>query len=145
MKEHLSAWLLAVVVTFVVGSIAQSQFVLAGLEQIGVAISYSSRFYTTLNDLVGLLPGYGTVIAIGFLPAFGFAGWIRKKLQTGLWVFPLAGFVTILTIFAAMYPIFEVTLVAGARSTAGLVCQCLSGALGGVVFTTVNRRIKGEV
>ena len=139
MKEYLSAWLLAVLVTFVAGSVAHSQFVLAGLEQIGISISMTSRFYTTADDLIGLLPGYGSVIAVGLLPAFGFAGWVRKKLQTGLWVFLLAGFVAMLTIFAAMYPLMEISLIAGARSTAGLVCQCLSGALGGVVFVVVKK------
>ena len=80
MKEYLFAWLLAVLVTAVTGSIIQSQFVLTGLEQVGVSISLSSRFYTTFNDLAGLLPGYGAVIALGLLPAFLLASWIRRKL-----------------------------------------------------------------
>ena len=143
MKGYLSAWLPAVLVTLVAGSIAHSQFVIADLEQIGISISVTSRVYTTIDDLIGLLPGYGTVIAIGLLPAFGFAGWVRRKLQTGLWIFPLAGFVTMLTIFAAMYPLMEISLIAGARSTAGLVCQCLAGALGGLVFVAIKKPEEG--
>lgn len=144
MKEFISAWLLAVLAAFVAGSVAHSQFVLADLEQIGVSISLSSRLSTTFEDLVGLLPGYGAVLAIGFLLAFLLAGWVRNTFHTGGWIFAMAGFVAVLTVFALMYPLMEITLIAGARSMAGLICQCLAGALGGIVFA-ILKKSKGEV
>ncbi|AGH43378.1 hypothetical protein C427_1269 [Paraglaciecola psychrophila 170] len=43
----------------------------------------------------------------------------------------------------AMHPILEITLLAGARSTFGFICQSLAGAMGGVVFA--NLRIKQHI
>jgi hypothetical protein len=34
-----------------------------------------------------------------------------------------------------MHPILEITLLAGARSTLGFICQSLAGAMGGWIFS----------
>ena len=139
MKAFISACWPAVITTFLMGSMANSQFVLADLELIGVAIPFSSRLSATLNDLTGLLPGYGAVIAIGFAIAFPLASWCRHRFNTGRWIFPLAGFTSIFAIISLMHPVMEITLIAGARSTVGLMCQCLAGALGGCMFAARKR------
>ncbi len=127
-------FLMAVLVTYIIASVSHTYFVLNGLVSVGVNIDLSSRVSTSLSDIFGLV-AYAGIIALGFLIGFGVMGLIRRfyKLLPP-WVYPLAGILAMLCIHIAMFPIFEVTLIAGARTTLGLVAQCAAGMVGGWVF-----------
>lgn len=128
-------FIIAVFATFVLASLSHSQFVLHELSRLGVEIDLPTRISSTIDDLLGLAPGYGGIIAAGLLIGFLVMGLVRKfRPQTGFWVYPLAGFLALMVTHIAMFPIFNVTLIAGAREPMGMLVQCLAGAFGGWAF-----------
>ncbi len=135
-----SHFLIASMATFVLASLAHSQFVLHELGALGVEIDFATRLSSTLDDFIGLMPTYGIVITVSLLLGFVITSLIRKYLKhLGYWLYPIAGFVAILMAHIAMHPILDITLIAGARSTFGLICQCLAGAFGGWAFMNMRQ------
>lgn len=125
----------AVLVTFILASISHSQFVLSELVAVGIQIPIPDRISMTLSDLKGLLPGFGTIIAIAMLLGFLIISAVNRWVfNLGNVRFVIAGALAMLTALAAMHPIFDVSLIAGARTTMGLIMQCVAGAAGGWVF-----------
>ena len=134
-------FLLAVLVAFCLATISHSQFVLLELSKVGAEINFVTRVSASFSDLLGLLPTYAPVIAIGMLISLPFATWLRSKFSSSFrgW-YPIAGGATMLAIHAAMYPILEITLIAGARSVLGLLMQVTAGVIGGWVFYQLRTR-----
>lgn len=134
-------FLLAVLVTTLIGTLIQTQINLAALSNIGVDIGWSARLDATGADLLGFTPSFGPIVAIGFLVAFLIAALIARWWPQGKPVlYPLAGFVAILTAMLLMAAIFKLTPVAAARSTLGLLALALSGAAGGLLFVCTRPR-----
>lgn len=131
----LTRFMLAWLVCFTLASMAHSQFVLSGLSKQGIHITLSQRWQMSLSDWWGLLPTYGVVLAVGLLIAFGVATWLARRF-TGrrVMLYSLAGFAGLLCIHLAMQPLMDITLIAGARGTLGLLTQAATGLIGGWVF-----------
>lgn len=128
-------FLLAVLSTFVLASLSHSQFVLHELSALGIEIDFATRLSSSLDDLRGLIPGYGGIIFVALLLGFLIMTAVRKFVPSlGSWTYPLGGGIAILVTLIAMHPIFHITLIAGAREPLGILCQCLAGAFGGWVF-----------
>ncbi|MFQ3196766.1 MAG: hypothetical protein ACJAUL_003498 [Paraglaciecola sp.] len=133
-------FLLAVLVSFILASLAHSQFVLFELAKVGVQIDMASRVSMTLDDLLGLRQSYGPAIALGLLLAFAVMGAIRKyRPHTTPWVYPLGGALAMLVMLLAMQPIMHITLIAGARTPFGILAQCAAGFAGGWVFMKLRK------
>ena len=130
----LSAWLVA----FLLASVFHSCFVLYGLIVIDIDINTASAFSMIFQDITGLLPTYGVIIAAALLIAFTFARFVFLKQSTttslSILVFALSGATAFMVMLAAMQPILDVTLIAGARTTMGIFAQCASGFVGGALF-----------
>jgi nucleoside recognition membrane protein YjiH len=110
------------------------------LAKVGVQIDMASRISMSIDDVLGLLPSYGPVIALSLLLGFALMGVIRKyRPRTTFWVYPLAGALAMLVMLLAMHPLMQVTLIAGARSSYGLVAQVLAGFAGGWLFKTLRQ------
>lgn len=139
---HLSGrFLLAVLVTTLIGTLIQTQINLAALGEIGVAVDTSARLATSGADLLGFTPSFGPIVAVGFLIAFLIAALFARWWPQGkALLYPLAGFVAIITAMLLMAAIFKLTPVAAARSTFGLIALGMSGALGGWTFWQMQRR-----
>jgi hypothetical protein len=138
-RHSLVPWVLASVAGFIAASICHTHSVLYRLTALGVDIPPQVRARATLDDLLGLAPTYLPIIAIGMAIAFFVASALVRRLpiyRTAL--FALAGFCAMATILLAMFPIMEITLVAGARGWQGLLAQGLAGALSGAVFATTR-------
>ncbi|WMS88488.1 hypothetical protein [Pleionea litopenaei] len=121
------------IISYVFASIFHTQQVLSELSKLGVEIGGKTWLDTALSDLWGMLPSYGLAIMIGFLIAFSLlvkTGWF-KSVPT-LVRFTLIGILVILLIHALMYPILNITLIAGARSAFGFSLQLFSGSIGGL-------------
>ena len=121
----LPAFLSAVLVSYLLASGLHTLFVLQGLANMGVEVSYSTYLRTIFQDLLGLLPGYGTVILLGL--ALGFTIIKQVIIYTRIpakFAYPLAGALTFIAILESTHPIFEVTLIAGARTNLGYIA-CL--------------------
>ncbi|MDP1627735.1 hypothetical protein [Parvibaculum sp.] len=134
------AFVLAVVVTTVLGSIAHTQFVLAGLADVGADVSLSDRLSMTAHDIVGMGPLYGAIIGLGFVVAM-LAGALVFRLagtQRTL-IYVVAGAAAVAVALTTMGIVYDITPIAGARSTLGFVTQMVAGALGGFAFARVSR------
>ncbi|MFQ3251183.1 hypothetical protein [Glaciecola sp.] len=154
--QFLVQLIVAALVTFFVASTLHTQSVLSNLIAIGAEIPFAIRIETVFKDYLGLLPSYGVIIFIGMLIAMPIAGLISKTLssksqkeesveqspnnETQLWLFALAGAVAIFTILAAMQPIMNITIIAGARGFSGMFTQSIAGAIGGGAFALVRSR-----
>jgi hypothetical protein len=131
--RFIRAWFL----TFTLASMAHTQFNIWQLGKVDIAVSLNQRIAMTGQDWLGLLPSYGVIIAGGLL-----LGWLicavifhftqaRSTLVKASFI--LAGGITIGAIHTAMYPILQVTLIAGARDF-GLLLQILCGLIGACWF-----------
>jgi len=128
-------FLLSVLFTFVLASLFHSQFVLFELTRLGIEINFTTRIDSSLDDMLGLLPGYGPITLVSLLLGFMLINLLNKFIfMPRYWRYSVAGLLAMFTAHMAMYPIFNITLVAGARTTIGLLCQCLSAAAGGWIF-----------
>ncbi len=138
-----SAYCLAVMTTFTCASFFHSQMVISRLSELGVSIGIGLRLSYTFEDWIGLLPGYGSIIAVGLLLGFSIIYLCRKRLKlNSVLLFGLGGMTSLLVIHLAMYPIMHITLIAGARSELGFILQVLSGLVGGLTFGALFQKIK---
>lgn len=139
-------FLVAVIFAFVLASLFHSQFVMAELVKVGVEISFNDRLSMSLDDLLGLYPSYGIVIAVSFFIAFIVASQFIKRFKLSPYIlYCLAGAMGVAVALLAMHPILDITLLAGARSTFGFVCQSLAGAMGGWTFSYLRVAAKNVI
>lgn len=128
-------FLLAVFAAFVLASLFHTQFVLHELVKLGIEIDLTTRLSTSLDDMLGLLPTYGSAIALSLLLGFTATYFLmRRSTKFTPWLYPLAGGVALLSCLLAMHPILDITLIAGARSALGMTAQVLAGVFGGWAF-----------
>ncbi len=133
-------FLVAVIFAFVAASLFHSQFVMAELSKVGVEILFKDRLSMSIDDLLGLYPTYGIVIAVSYFISFTVAGILIKRFKLSPYImYCLAGGFSVTVALLAMHPILEITLLAGARSTFGFVCQSIAGTMGGALFATFRR------
>jgi len=146
LARRLMLFVLAVLATEILAALASTQFVLAGLTDLGVTVTFAQRLTMTLQDIVGMMGIYLPVLAFALALGFGFTAIVLRRLDISwgtwaAWGYPCAGFVAVLTALFAVFSLFDITPIAGARSTAGLFAQGLAGALGGALF---YRGLKAE-
>ena len=128
------AFVVAVVAALAVASIISTQFVIAGLQGVGVEIPFVTRLSMTVTDLA-LLRFYalsgGTAMLVAFLVAGACARWLPGSRQ--VW-FTVAGFAALICVLMILELIIGAMFIAGARSLPGHVLQGAAGAFGGWVF-----------
>ena len=139
---------------FVLASILHTTAVLTELTKIDVSIGFSDWIFMIRQDLLGLLPTYGVIIAVTLALAFFITQYLinliySKRTEsapfpTRLALFSLAGAVSFGIMLMAMQPILNVTLIAGARSLAGLLAQCLAGVIAGCVFAYLGNKFNAK-
>ena len=129
------AYLLAVVATTVLGSVAATQFILAELRTMQVAVPFSVRIETTVHDIVGMSPTFAPIVAGALLVAFLVAALLTRfvPLPDRRW-YLVGGFVSIIAALLLVKAMLGGTPIAGARGTLGLVSQGIAGLFGGWVF-----------
>ncbi len=143
--RQLFAFALAVAATAVLGALASTHFVLAGLVDLNVELPLGERLSTYGHDIVGMGPVLALVAAGGFVIAFPVAAlaqrWLPRWRAVG---YPLAGAAAMLAALLLMEAVLGMMPVAGARSGAGLVMQGVAGAVGGYVFAAVAGGGRGQ-
>jgi hypothetical protein len=143
------AWLVA----FIFASVLHSHFVLFELVALNIHIPASKWLYMVLDDLFGLLPTYGAIISVTLTISFFIASRLNSFLEkraltltkngaAGMFgaagIFGAAGAVGFLIMLAAMQPILDVTLIAGARSNLGIAAQCIAGFVSGIIYSRLR-------
>ena len=127
----LGRWLLAVLVTAALGSIAQTQFNLTALAAMGQSIGLELRLQTTLLDLARFAPLFAAIVAAGFVVALPLASWLNRRGAGRDWLYPLAGAVALLVALLLMRWLLGLTPIAAARTPVGVAALMLTGAIGG--------------
>ncbi len=135
MLRYFGGYLGAVLTAYVLASIASTQSVLNNLTEMGVTIELNTRFEAIGHDLLGLMSIYLPIIALAFLIAWPVTALIVKW-KPGLRTlgYVLAGFVAIVAAHLVLKQLVDITGIAAARTTFGLVVQGLAGAAGGLIF-----------
>ncbi len=131
----LLAWLAAVAVVTLLGSVVQTQFNLARITGLDVAVPWSMRIETTLFDLAHFAPVWAAIMALAMvigLPIAGLLAWRWQAFRQML--YPLAGFVAVLAALLVMDAMLPVTPVGAARTWIGLISMALPGALAGWTY-----------
>ncbi|MGB3726313.1 MAG: hypothetical protein WA981_11145 [Glaciecola sp.] len=131
----------ASLVAIVCACLMHTQVVLHELRNIDVALTFQDYVYMSVQDLIGLIPTYGSVVTIGLGLSFICVVIIRKfpPFNHFFW-YPIAGASAMYVIIQAMHPILEITFLASTRSTTGIVLQMLAGAIGGLAFVYLRQR-----
>ena len=131
------AYVLCVIVTYVLSVAFYTQQVIAKMAAIGAVYSQQQQINTFVENFTGLFILAAT-IAVAFIIAFPVAYLVKRYLLKPLApiAYPVAGGAAML----AMLWLIEQQLgggagiIGGARDATGLALQALAGALGGVVF-----------
>lgn len=140
MIRSFGAFLLALVTAYVVGAAAATQAVMSALGRMGVDVSLAVRLDATLHDQVSMFATYAPLLAaaltVGLLVAVLISRFLPGWRRVG---YVLAGFVAVIAMHLIMRQVLDLTPVAAARTSAGLLLQGFAGALGGYVFWLAGR------
>lgn len=129
-------WVISVTAAVALGSVAQTQFNLARIQELGAGVDLATRAGATWHDLINFTPAYALLVSIAFAIAWPIAGLLKRWLpdQRPL-LFTLAGFSAIWVMLAIMNQALPVTGIAATRSLAGLTVLALTGAAAGWIYT----------
>jgi len=134
------AFIIAVLTVTVLGTASHSIFVLNELAAIGVTVE-GQYLSSILNDLAGMGPLYGALMAIGFVIAFIAAHFVQRLAPSLRWfVYMVAGAVSVYVTLTVMGILFDITPIAGARSALGMAFQAGAGAVAGLVYALMTPR-----
>ncbi|MCL7945325.1 PQQ-dependent sugar dehydrogenase [Marinobacter sp. ATCH36] len=138
------AFVVALVVGSVLGSLVQTQFNLQALEGLGVEISMAKRLETSVQDLVGFAPLYAILFGISFLFSQGAASLVARLAgESGrLWLYPLAAAVGLwvtLWLVDTLAPM--PTLIAATREAGGSIAMIVTAAIAGWLFAVLVIRL----
>lgn len=143
MLRVLAAYLVALCATYLIGSVAATQFVLQEVVALGPEVPWPVRLETTGQDLVGLAGSYLPLLALALVLALPVAAGLFRLVPAARFAgYLAAGFVAVLALHLIMKAVFGVTGIAATRSLAGLLAQGAAGAVGGALFhvLTAGRR-----
>ena len=138
--RFLFSTLTAALLMGLVGTLSQTQFVIASLFAIGADIDLATRAEMTFADLIGLGPAYFGIALIAFLAAFFCARWVTLRLPVpARLIYALAGATGIAVALILLESVFFGTqIIAGARETIGKVAQIGIGGACGYLFAAFN-------
>lgn len=136
----LGAYAMAVLSTYLLASVAATQWVMASLGEMGYPVSSSERLATTAADLWGMLPTYGLIVAVAMAIGLGVASLVGK-LVPGLRAVALicAGVVALVGTHLILEQVLDVVPLAAARTAGGLLAQGLAGGVGGYLYYLLRR------
>ena len=119
---RLGIYLAAVLLTYLLASVTATQSVVSSLAGMGVDVSFGDRLAMTARDIPGMAGMFLPIIAFALLIAFLVTALICRWLaQWRLLLYTLAGAVAVVAIHISLNLAFELTPVAIARSTGGLL------------------------
>ncbi len=121
--------------------VLQSQFVLAGLRGLGAKIGAAESLRFILGDIAGMLSTYGFALTPTFVIAFAVAGWLHPRTPVPrAMAFAIAGGTGLVVLLVGDLLLEGHHWIAGSRGWAGMACQFLAGAAGGLLFARLTRR-----
>ena len=139
--KRIGGWLAAVLTSVILGIGLQTQNVLARLEGIGADVGFADRLSMTFYDIQYLGSLYAIFVGIALAIAFLLGGLVFHFAKFGRPViYCTAGAIALLVMLLGMKEaFFDIHMIAGARDALGIGLQMLAGAIGGFVFTRINK------
>lgn len=128
------AFAAAVLVAAILGSVAQTQFNLAFIAQLGVEVPLAVRLESTVADLVGFAPLYAAAVAVAFAIAFSLTELVARRMAWRGSLFAIAGGAAIAVAILLANAALPMTPVAATRVVSGIAVLALAGAVGGWVY-----------
>jgi hypothetical protein len=152
LTHWMGAYSIAALIGYILASVAVTANNLLRLQRVGADIEASQFFNTLLFDFKALSPTFatiakfGSVVWLGFLIAFATAHCLRSVLgmrlpgrPLDLVLFPLAGATAMVVGIAFIDAQYDVSMVSGTSGVSGMLTQCVSGAIAGLVFVKCLR------
>lgn len=141
MIKTVLAFIIAVLITILLMSVAGTQIVFADILSFGLDVPLSDRVSATLHDIVGLAPALSVFVAVALLIAFVVAA-LGKQFLGGnrTYWYLVAGFTSIPVTLILIRSIMGGALFAAARTGFGLFIMALCGLLGGYLFARLTFR-----
>jgi hypothetical protein len=137
------AWIAAVAMATVTGSIVQTQFNLAMIRELGAPVPWHLRLETTLHDLLHFAPTYALLVGAAFLVAFALSGLLARSWPgTRTAMHTLAGGAGIAAALLLMNRVLPATVIGAARFNTGILALALTGALGGLLYAHWTRQLE---
>lgn len=139
--KTVGAFLVAVAVTYILGSIASTQAILQNVIELDVPVGWLDRIGATWHDLLGMAPTYLPIIAVGFLIAFLVTALIVRFLPDLRRIgYVLAGTIAVLAVHLVLQALLDIHSLPVTRTLTGLLLQGAAGAVGGYVFVRITRQ-----
>ena len=141
MIKTVPAFIITVLITFLLMSVAGTQIVLADILSFGLDVPLSDRVSATLHDIVGLAPALSVLVAVAFLLAFLVAA-LGKRILGGnrTYWYLVAGFTSLPIMLILIRSIMGGALFAAAQTGFGLFIMALCGLPGGYLFARLTIR-----
>jgi hypothetical protein len=145
MIKTVLAFIIAVLLTFLLTSVAGTQIVFMDIQSFGLDVPSSDRLSATLHDIVGLAPTLSVLIAVALLIAFLVAALGNRYLggNRTYW-YLVAGFTSLPVTLILIKSIMGSALFAAAGTGFGMFIIALCGLLGGYLFARLTRRREVE-
>ncbi|NND82261.1 MAG: hypothetical protein HKN50_07525 [Gammaproteobacteria bacterium] len=141
MTQKLQAYLAAVLTTYVSGTIMISQGNIEQIIELGYPVGIAERFDSAWHDFLHMYDLYLPIVAVALLIAFLFTGLLLLRfIKRPQILYPLAGFVALITVHVILYIVFEMNPVAPTREISGMLGQGVAGLLGGLAFLKLSAR-----
>ena len=140
MLRLISAYVIGVIVSFVLGSVIGTQMVLHSVQSMGLAVSWSSRLATTGSDIAGLSASLMPLMALILTIGWAVTDWVSVRVSRyrHTAAFALMGAGCILILHPLLNMVFGVDAFAPARTPVGLIAQGIAGAVGGLCFAKIR-------
>jgi len=142
--SYLLAFLPAVIIAGILGSVLQTQFNILAIGAIGPAIDLQTRFDTTWYDLLHFGPLFTAMVVVAFIVALPAAHLIVRiqRRQFIAWC-AVAGAVSLWATFLIANHFAPMpTLIAATRTTVGTLFMTSSGLVGGFVYAVLSRHFR---
>ena len=135
-----TAYTVGVLVAYIVGSVIGTQMILYSVSTMALEVTLNARLGSTVNDLVGLSASLLPMMAVSLVIPWLVCDFVTRRhlhLRSPL-LYGLAAAFAIAILHIAPSQIFGMDVFAPARTLAGLLGQCLAGAIGGVCLNALR-------
>ena len=135
-----TAYTVGVLVAYIVGSVIGTQMILYSVSTMALEVTLNARLGSTVNDLVGLSASLLPMMAVSLVIPWLVCDFVTRRhlhLRSPL-LYGLAAAFAIAILHIALSQIFGMDVFGPARTLAGLLGQCLAGAIGGVCLNALR-------
>ncbi|MFT6047711.1 MAG: hypothetical protein ACI9WC_003428 [Arenicella sp.] len=137
--RYLRAFIISVLAASIIASMFSTQFVVAGLRELGLEIPTTMRLAMTFGDLASL-KSLGIIISLCFLIGFIIVAVAKRYLRgSRLSWYTVAGGLSYTATLLLIEQFLQLMPIAGARTIAGMFTQGLAGAIGGFIFAQLTK------